>query len=151
MSEQELDFSHIATLLEGTIPCVQRMGLKVLEMGPRRVTLKMPLAGNESHVKTMYAGILFTVAEIPGGALFLSAFDPFKYFPIVKQMEVRFKKAALTDVTVTAELSEEEVDRMHRELEEKGKTEFILDCEVKDEQGNVVTESTATYQIRKNR
>jgi len=127
------------------------MGLKVLELAPRRVALKMPLAGNESHVKTMYAGILFTVAEIPGGALFLSAFDPFRYFPIVKQMEVRFKKAALTDVTVAAELSEEEVERMHLELEEKGKTEFILNCEVKDEQGNVVAESTATYQIRKNR
>ncbi|MFC1889305.1 YiiD C-terminal domain-containing protein [Thermodesulfobacteriota bacterium] len=146
----ETDFSPLNKILEESISCIKRMGLKVMDLGPQRVTLKMPLAGNESHVGTMYAGILFTVAEIPGGALFLTTFDPFKYVPLMKQMEIKYLKAARTDVTVSAELSPEEVARMNGELEEKGKSEFVLNCEVKDMEGNIVAETVATYQVRRN-
>jgi hypothetical protein len=40
----------------------------------------------------------FTVAEIPGGALFLSSFDTSKYFPIVKALNIAFLKPAKSDV-----------------------------------------------------
>ena len=150
MDNIEMDFSALYKVIEESLGCIKRMGLKVMDLGPQRVTLKMPLAGNESHVGTMYAGILFTVAEIPGGALFLTNFDPFKYIPLMKQMEIKYLKAARTDVTVTAELSGEEVDRMNGELEAKGKSEFVLNCEVKDMEGNVVAETVATYQVRRN-
>jgi len=151
MEPTESDYTPLYTILEESIGCIKRMGMKVLDLGPQRVTLKMPLAGNESHVGTMYAGILFSVAEIPGGALFLTTFDPFQYVPLMKQMEIKYLKAARTDVTVSAEFSPEEVERMNGELEEKGKTEFVLSCEVKDMEGNVVAVTTGTYLVRGNR
>jgi thioesterase domain-containing protein len=145
---RDVDPSQFKALVEEGIECVKRMGLKALELAPRRVTLQMPVAGNESHIGTIYAGILFTVAEVPGGALFLTTFDVSRYVPIVKGMEIKFKKPAFTDVTVTVEMSQEEVDRIHRELEEKGKSDFTLNAEVKDANGTVVAESIGNYQIR---
>ena len=35
----------------------------------------MPFKPNRNHLGTMYAGALFTLAEIPGGAVLISAFD----------------------------------------------------------------------------
>jgi acyl-CoA thioesterase FadM len=96
----------------------------------------------------MYAGALFTAGETPGGALFLSTFDTSKYVPVVKRMDIRFKRPAVTDVTVAIELSQEEVDRVNRELEARDRSDFVLDGELKDAEGKVVAETTATYQIR---
>ena len=146
---QGVGMEQARQLVEEGIGCVKRMGLKVLELEPRRVKLMVPLKGNESHLGTVYAGILFSAAEIPGGALYLSTFDVTKCVPIVKKMEIQFKKPATTDVTVTVEMGQEEVDRINRELEEKGKSDFILNAEVKDTSGTVVAESTGRYQIRK--
>jgi len=149
MTWGKLDSSQFKPLVEGGISCVKRMGVEVLEMAPRRVTLRMPLAGNENHIGIMYAGILFTAAEIPGGAIFLTTFDRSKYVPIIKGMEIRFRRPATTDVTITVEISPEEVDRINRELDAVGKSDFILNGEIKDANGVVVCESKGIYQIRK--
>lgn len=145
----KFDPSQFKNLVETGIPCVRRMGIQVLEMEPRRVTLRMPIEGNQGHLGSIYAGILFTAAEIPGGALFLTTFDPARCVPIVKSMEIKFKKPALTDVTITVEISQEEVDRINREVEEKGKSDFVLEGQLKDAGGAVVCESRGVYQIRR--
>ena len=148
-AELQYDSPYIADILENSMTCVKRMGLKVLDIAPRRVKMFMPLAGNENHIGTMYAGPLFTVAELPGGAIFFSTFDVLKYYPFLKRMEIEFKKTAATDVTITVQMSQEEVDRINGELEEKGKSEFILNGEIKDTNGIVVAESKGYYLIRK--
>ncbi len=141
-------FIQYKEVVEQLVPCVRTMGIKLLEMTPRRVKLLMPLAGNESHIGSMYAGIQFTLAEYIGGALHLCSFDVNKYIPIVKHMEITYKKPAMTDLTITIELPQEEVDRIHREAGEKGKCDFILNGELKDANGNIVAETKGTYQIR---
>jgi len=146
---QGLNPENAKHLVEQGIDCVKRMGLKVLVMEPRHVKLLMPLQGNENHIGIMYAGALFTVAEIPGGALHLTTFDVTKYVPVIKHMDIRFKKPAATDVTIEVELSPEEVDRVNRELEAQGKSDFVLHGEVKDAHGTVVAVTAATYQARK--
>lgn len=64
----------------------------------------MPGAGNENHIGSMYAGALFTLAEIPGGALFLTSFDSARFYPIVKEMTLRFRRPAKGDIRVEARL-----------------------------------------------
>ncbi len=64
----------VKELVEKKIAFVERMGLKVIELTPGYVKLIAPLQGNENHVGSMYAGALFTLAEIPGGALILTTF-----------------------------------------------------------------------------
>ena len=146
MTEFPQDFY---TMIESGIDFVKRAGLKVLELEKGHVVLKLPIEINRSHVGSMYAGALFTLAEIPGGALYLTSFDASKYYPIVKEMTIQFKQPAATDTTITVHISEEEVRQISQEADEKGKADYILEALIKDEQGNVVCKSIGTYQLRK--
>ncbi len=146
MAEVSEDF---VKLVENGIEFIRRMGLKVVEMKRGYVELKAPLEGNLSHVGTMYAGALFSLAEVPGGALYLSSFDVSRYYPIVKEMTIRYRKPVVTDATVKVTMSEEEMQRVTREADEKGKSQFVLTAEVFDEAGQLVCETEGTYQLRK--
>lgn len=138
----------IRDFIENKIAFVQRMGLKVLEMKPRYVRLIAPLDGNENHIGTMYAGALFTLAEIPGGALFMTSFDSSRYYPVVRDMSIRFRRPARGDVTIELSMSVEEVRRIESEVAENGKSEYVLSGELKDKSGEIVALSRGVYQLR---
>jgi acyl-coenzyme A thioesterase PaaI-like protein len=134
--------------LETGITFVANCGLKVLELRRGYVKCLVPFARNGNHVGTMYAGALFTVAEIPGGALFLSSFDTRRYFPIVAALDMKFLKPAKTDVTIEIELSDERIAAISAEADANGKATFTLDGEIKDAAGVVVATSHGVYQLR---
>lgn len=140
--------AFIRQLTEEHIAFVKRTGLKaeVLEAG--HVRLRMPLKGNQNHIHNMYAGALFTVAELPGGVLMMTSFDARRFYPIVKEAGLRFLRPAASDVTVDARLSEDEIQRIGEEATTNGKADFVLDLQLKDENGDVVAESHAVYQLR---
>ncbi|HMK33600.1 MAG TPA: YiiD C-terminal domain-containing protein [Desulfomonilaceae bacterium] len=138
----------VKELIENKVAFVRRMKLKAVELKPCHVKLSAPLQDNENHIGTMYAGALFTLAEIPGGALFLTTFDSSRYYPIVKEMTMTFLRPARTDVTIENDISEEEYRRIQHELTSNGKAEFVLLGRVMDEKGEVVASSRGTYQIR---
>jgi len=144
----ELTTERMKSLIEKFFPFVERMGMKVLAIEPRMVKLSVPLHGNENHIESMYAGALFTIAEIPGGALFLSTFDVSRFYPVVKEMTIKFVKPAKTDVTVEMVMSVSEAKRIEAEAEKNGKAEFVLEGEVKDANGEVVSVSRGIYQLR---
>jgi acyl-coenzyme A thioesterase PaaI-like protein len=139
---------EMRAFVEKPFAFVERIGLKALQLEPRRVTLGLPLAGNENHIGSMYAGALFTVAEIPGGALYLTTFDVAKFYPVLKAMNIRFRRPAKSDVTVTVALTAAEAGRIAREAEARGKSEFVLEAGVKDADGQVVAETKGIYQLR---
>jgi acyl-coenzyme A thioesterase PaaI-like protein len=66
------------------------------------VCLRMPLAGKKNHFGSMYAGALFTLVEIPGGALFKTRFDVTRFQPLVEDMQLRFRRPATGDICVEA-------------------------------------------------
>jgi len=138
----------VKELVEKRVAFLERMGIKALELKPGHVKIGAPLKGNENHIGTMYAGALFTVAEMPLGALFMTSFDATKYYPIVKEVTIRFRRPARTDVSMELAMSPEEVDRIQTEAAEKGKAEFTMEGEVKDLTGEVVATSRAVYQVR---
>ena len=135
--------------IEKPFAFVERAGVKALVMKPRRIKLLLPLEGNANHIGSLYAGALFTVAELPGGALFLTTFDVERFYPVLKSMSIRFRRPAYTDVTVAAALTEKEVRRIVTEAERRGKAEFILNLDVRDAADRVVAESEGLYQLRK--
>lgn len=138
----------IRQLTEEHIAFVKRTGLKAEVLEPGHVRLRMPLKGNENHIHNMYAGALFTLAELPGGILMLTSFDSRRFYPIVKEAGLRFLRPAASDVTVDAWLSEEEIQRIGEEATTTGKSDFVLDLLLKDAEGTVVAESHAVYQLR---
>lgn len=126
-------------------PFVERVGLELL-LGERgRSVIRLPIEPNVNHVGTMYAGALFTLAEAPGGSLFISAFDLSRFYPIVGDLNLRFLKPATTSVMVDARQGEDEIERITAELEDTGKSKWVLELELIDESGVVVATSHATY------
>ena len=144
-----LSAEDLKAFVEKKIPFVERMGLRVLALRRGYVKLSAPYEGNENHIGTLYAGALFTLAEIPGGALFIASFDIDRFYPVVKEMTLRFLKPAITDVTVELSLADGEIARIQAEAEQAGKAEFSLEGEIRDANGDVVATSRGDYQIRK--
>ena len=136
-------------LTEEKIDFVKRCGLKAEVLEPGRVRLLMPLAGNQNHIGTLYAGALFTLAEIPGGALFLTSFDVQRFYPLIKDMHLHFRRPASSDIHVEARLTAEEIARIQNEAEQAGKSDYRLELQLIDAAGEVVAESNALYQLRK--
>lgn len=134
--------------LEKLCPFVARSGLQVIEMQRGYTKCLMPFAGNGNHVGIMYAGALFTLAEFPGGILFVTSFDAMRYFPIVKSLDLRFLRPAYGDVTVEMRLSEARIVAVTAEADEKGKADFILEGELKSADGALVATSHGVYQLR---
>ncbi|CAD5106510.1 YiiD C-terminal domain-containing protein [Zestomonas carbonaria] len=142
--------AELARLLtEEKIAFVKRMNLKAEVLEPGYVCLRAPLAGNENHIGTMYAGALFTLAEVPGGALFATSFDHERFYPIVKELNLRFRRPATGDIHVEARLSAEEIERIQREAELHGKVDYTLELQLRDASDEVVAESQALYQLRR--
>jgi thioesterase domain-containing protein len=138
----------VRQLTETQIAFVHRSGLKAEVLEPGHVRLHMPLAGNQNHIGSMYAGALFTLAEIPGGALFLTSFDAQRFYPIVKEMNLRFRRPATGDIRVEASLTDEEIQRLQKQATEEGKAEYVLQLQLTDDSGEVVAESRGLYQLR---
>lgn len=126
-------------------PFVERAGLELLHAERGRVVLRLPFEPNVNHVGMVYAGALFTVAEVPGGVLFGSAFDLTRFYPIVGELDVRFVRPAMTAVLVDARMAEDEMQRVAAELDEVGKARWVLEQELVDERGTVVATTRATY------
>ena len=126
-------------------PFVERAGLELLHVERGRTVLRLPFEPNINHVGMIYAGALFTVAEVPGGILFVSAFDVSRFYPIVGDLDIRFRKPATTSVLVDARMAEDEIDRVSADLEATGKARWDLTQEIVDERGVVVATTRATY------
>ncbi len=126
-------------------PFIERSGLELLHVERGRAVLRLPFEPNINHVGMVYAGALFTVAEVPGGVLFSSAFDGTRFYPIVGDVKIRFSKPARTAVTVDARMTDAEIERVASELDAVGKARWVLDQELVDTAGVVVARTSATY------
>lgn len=144
-----VDLTAMANGATDLIPFIGRSGFEVLEAEPGRCVARMPLEGNGNHVGTMYAGALFTLAEVPGGVVALSTFDPAAYYPIIKGMEIQFRRPATTDVTVEVSLAADEVARIRTEADEHGKADWSWSSELRGADGEVVATTQNHYQLRR--
>lgn len=144
MKTQE-QLEAIGQLCVSSIKGVQRTGIELVNIRHGACKFKMPLKGNENHVNMMYAGSLFSLAELPGGALFLTIVDPAQYYPVVGEVTIRYLKPATTDITVEVTLTEEEINCILDDLETSGKCKYVLKQELKDEKGDVVAITQGTY------
>ena len=104
----EEQYKDVAALVESSIQIVKQMGLKVVSMRDRHVKLTMPLKNNINHVGTMYAVSLCSLGEIMGGAIFIASFGISKYYPLVKNVQIRYRRPATTDISVETALSEDQ-------------------------------------------
>jgi acyl-coenzyme A thioesterase PaaI-like protein len=108
----------------------------------------VPVEGNGNHFGVIYAGVQFTLAEILGGIIALSTFDPAKYFPLVKNVDIKFVSMARSELRAEAELDEETITRVEAEAARQGKADFTLEAIVADADGQTVASTRGLYQLR---
>jgi len=143
-------YAGVCSMAIASVPGIERTGLKVLELRDRYAKALMPLnEGNTNHVGIMYAGSLFTLGEFAGGAIHLVSMDFTRFFPIVKEVRIRFRRPAMTDITMEVTMTEQEARRLEAEAEEKGKADYELSLELKDQNGETVAKANGVWQIRK--
>ena len=145
----EEKYQIVAEFAVSAVEGIKRTGIRVLALKDRYAKIMMPFEGNVSHVGTMYAGSLFVLGEFAGGIIHGVAFDYNTFFPIVKQVTIRYLKAAKTDVTLEVEMNPETADRIQATADREGKCDFELDLALKDTDGQTVAEVHGTWQLRK--
>ncbi|WP_231104802.1 PaaI family thioesterase [Haloechinothrix halophila] len=146
VSEPEL--AAFNELLTTHIPAAGRMGVRAVELRRGYARTELPLEGNGNHIGMLYAGCLFTAAEVLGGALHFSSFDLASCYPVVKDLAIRFLRPARTAVTASVSLPEERITELQAICDAEGKAEFTLETDILDADGTVVAATTGTYQIR---
>ena len=146
------DDSQLVELMNGalgsTIPTARNMGVRVVEARRGFAAATVPVEGNGNHFGVIYAGVLFTVAEVLGGIIPLITFDTAKYFPLVKTLDIQFVAMAKSDVRAEASLDDEAIARIEAEAAERGKADFILEAVVTDADGKTVATTRGLYQLR---
>lgn len=139
----------------GSVPILEAMGVRVVEVGPGRAVAELPPEPNVNHFGVTYAGSLFSVAEMLGGLLSLATFDLTGdgelagFVPLVKESTIRFRRPAVGVVRASASLSDDEVARVRADALATGKGEFVLEATLTDAAGEVVATTVGTYQVRR--
>ena len=139
--------AHIS-MLESTVKIIEKMGIRIVEMQDRHVKVMLPYEPNINHIGSIYAGSLFSVGEYIGGPMYFASFDTTRFYPIVKAVNIQFKRMAVTDMTVEATLSKADVDAIQAEAEAKGKADWKMDLEIKDQAGTVCCLLQGVWQLR---
>ncbi|RZS43496.1 acyl-coenzyme A thioesterase PaaI-like protein [Herbihabitans rhizosphaerae] len=134
--------------IQHAIPVVHRMGVRFVEVRPGFAAAEVPFEDNGNHFGVMYAGVLFTVAEVLGGAIGITTFDSAKYFPLVKDLRINFRRPARSTVRASTSLAPEAVSAITAAADAHGKADFTLVAEIVDAEGTVVATTEGLYQLR---
>lgn len=135
-------------ILEQTVPRAHQMGVRFDELRPGYVRACVPFEGNGNHFGTIYAGVIFTLAEVLGGAMHLASFDPTTHYPLVRAMSIDFVAPGRGPLTAEAVLDEQTVDLVRAAAADGGKAPFELCATVTADDGSVVATTVGDYQIR---
>lgn len=139
----------LVSYLEKAINIIEKMGMRILAFNKQSVKIILPKEPNVNHLGTVYAGSLFSLADFAGGVLFYASFDHRKYYPILKEATITFKSPATTDISVEASMTPEQAEQIKNMADEKGKADWIMNMELKDEKGNICCIVRGNFQMRK--
>ena len=146
VSEEHKD---MVNWLEKTIKIIEKMGMRILEFRKHSVKIILPKAQNMNHIGTVYAGSLFSLADYAGGVLFYASFDRKKYYPVLKEVTIAFKKPGTTDITCEASMPPAQAEQIKKMTDETGKADWVLDLELKDTKGDICCLVHGIFQMRK--
>ena len=135
-------------LIDQLVPFASRTGLVVEQAAKGLAQCRMPLQGNQNHLGAMYAGALFTLADITGGVLLLASFDRQRFYPILKQIQMDFNAPAETDIALRYTLSDDVLLHAEQQASSHGKAQFMLEGQLYDSNGLAVAVARGMFQIR---
>lgn len=142
-------FRDAVSLLGESVPLIGKTGARITHLSDRYAKIVMPLEPNTNHIGVMYGGSLFILAELSGGVIWYVSFDHTRFYPVIKEASIRYRKLATTDVTLEVMLGEAEAAAIQDAAEREGKKDWSMDLELKDAGGEVVSVVHGIWQLRK--
>jgi acyl-CoA thioesterase FadM len=101
-----------------------------------------------NHLNTVHASIQFALEEAASGTYLLHRFQNIAaqqaVVPVVRKVEVKYKKPAHGAISATAHVTADMVSTTRTSLEKKGRALIPVTVDITDSHGN--TTMTATYQ-----
>ncbi|HJQ43460.1 MAG TPA: YiiD C-terminal domain-containing protein [Jatrophihabitantaceae bacterium] len=146
MSDASIDELNAA--FERLIPRAAQMGVRFTDVRPGSASAHVPFEGNGNHFGAIYAGVIFTVAEVLGGAIAFGTFGAATHYPVLRGMTIDFRAPAMGPLVASAALSTEQIGALAETIAEGGKAPFVLEAEVRAEDGTVVATTHGDYQLR---
>ena len=140
---------EIVAALENIISITNKMGVTIEAFDPGNVRVRLPKDPNLNHIGMVYAGSLFSLGDFTGGALFCSCFDLKKYYPILKEASIAYKRPAMTDVIIEASMTPAEVEALRQTADQAGKADFVREFELKGADGSTCCIFRGNFQVRK--
>jgi hypothetical protein len=107
----------------------------------------MPLAGNENHVGVLYMGGYTVLAEAVAALPGISILDTARFYPILKDIYVAFKRPARSDVTAEFRLDEATLQTLLADLESKGSATYVAEFPMHDADGIDVASGRVTVKL----
>lgn len=138
-----------AAFLEQAVSIIRQTGVRIVSLRERYAKIMLPFEQNINHIGTVYGGSLFILAEFSGGVIYFVSFDHTKFYPIVKEVFIKYRRPATGDVFLEVGLSEQQVDEIQKSAAAQGKQDWTMDLEIKDSEGQVCCAVRGTWQLRR--
>jgi len=142
-------YKEAAVFLEQAVSIISATGVRIVALRDRYAKIMLPFEPNINHIGTMYGGSLFILAEFSGGVIYYVSFDHSKFYPIVKEVSIQYRRPAIEDVFLEVELTALQVDEIQRSAETKEKADWSMDLEIKDSNGQICSTIHGIWQLRK--
>ncbi len=142
---------QVNAVMRASIPLMESCDIELLELEPGYARTRCPFEGNGNHLGTMYAGVVFSVAEVLGGVMAAVTFDMSRFLPLVKSMNIEFKAPARSEVFAEARLDEETIARATAAADADGRGPYELRATVTDAEGKLIATTVGQYQLRPHR
>jgi thioesterase domain-containing protein len=141
--------TDVEKVLHTMVPMLGSMGIEVVDVARGRVRTRLSFAAqNANHIGTVYAGVLFSFLEATGGALVLVSFDVSRYIPVIVEGTIRYVRPVTSTIDCDLSLRSEEIELVHRALEDDPKSSWTLAATAVAEDGRVVCEADLVYRFR---
>ena len=144
-----MNVDEVQQLITAKVPVAGFLGLEVESVEEGHVRLRLPFAHPvENHLGIVYAGAIFSLAEIAGGVVMLSAFDTREITLIIRRLEIDFVRPSRRDLFCDVQLSAALVDEARASIAGQGTADVSLPIEVTDARGRAIARARANYYLR---
>ena len=132
------------------VPFNRPHGFSIVEIGDYHILTKLPYKTlNLNHLKGLHACALATLTEIASGTLLLTRLDPAQYRLILRKLEVNYLYQGKTDAFGEFRISKEWMDEnVLHPLKTAESVDVVAEVNIKDENGNQLTNGKAHWQIK---
>jgi len=132
------------------IPYNKLIGISHSERDDRFLKLEFT-HNNKNHLGTFHASAQFALAEAGSGLALQSNFPHLAHsvVTVLRKSEIKFKKAAQTEIHAEASISTDAKEQLERQLERKGRGTIEVSVDIVDQNGTVTMTGIFEWYVQK--